>query len=72
MPKKTSPNGCLNGDWAFKIWSEMEEPEWAHLEYLNQIFKPSAITQHLKRKRNLNLWEVDPELRKTMESLGLV
>jgi len=39
---------------AFEVWKTMKEPDWAHVSYKNQIFKPSLITRHPNKPRNTN------------------
>jgi Fe-S cluster assembly protein SufB len=71
--KKNEPQWLL--DWrldAFKIFQKMTEPNWAHVKYppidLQNIHYYSAP----KKKKTLNsLAEVDPEMLKTFEKLGI-
>ncbi len=71
--KKNEPEWLLN--WrleAFKVWSEMKEPEWAHVEYEKPDFQAISYYSAPKQKKELaSLDEVDPELLKTMEKLGI-
>ena len=71
--KKNEPEWML--DWrlhAFEIWKKMKEPEWAKVNYpkidYQDIYYYSAPknTEELK-----SLDEVDPELLKTYEKLGI-
>jgi len=57
---------------AFKKWKQMPEPEWAYLkfpqiDYQDIIYYSAPKTQ--KKLKDLN--EVDPELLKTFEKLGI-
>ena len=57
---------------AFKKWKQMSEPEWAYLkfpqiDYQDIIYYSAPKTQ--KKLKDLN--EVDPELLKTFEKLGI-
>lgn len=57
---------------AFKKWKQMSEPEWAYLkfpqiDYQDIIYYSAPKAQ--KKLKNLN--EVDPELLKTFEKLGI-
>lgn len=57
---------------AYKKWKQMDEPEWAHLkfpqiDYQNIIYYSAPKSQ--KKLKDLN--EVDPELLKTFEKLGI-
>ena len=71
--KKNEPNWML--DWrlkAFEIWNKMKEPEWAKVNYpkidYQNIYYYSAPKNTEKLK---SLDEVDPELLKTYEKLGI-
>jgi Fe-S cluster assembly protein SufB len=71
--KKNEPEWML--EWrldAFKKWQEMVEPKWAHLHYQKPNFQAISYYSAPKKKPTLNsLDEVDPEMRKTMEKLGI-
>ena len=71
--KKNEPEWML--EWrleAFAIWSEMTEPEWAHVRYKKPEFQEITYYAAPKSKPKLNsLDEVDPEMRRTMERLGI-
>lgn len=57
---------------AFRIWSEMEEPEWANVTYEKPDFQDIAYYSAPKQKPKLNsLDEVDPEMLATFEKLGI-
>lgn len=57
---------------AFRIWSEMEEPDWAHVKYAKPDFQNICYYSAPKPKKELaSLDEVDPEILKTMERLGI-
>ncbi|MCT4580578.1 MAG: Fe-S cluster assembly protein SufB [Flavobacteriales bacterium] len=57
---------------AFKIWSQMEEPDWAHVSYEKPKFQEICYYAAPKPKKELeSLDEVDPEILKTMERLGI-
>ena len=62
-------------DWrlkAFKSWQEMEEPKWANVKYPKPDFKKISYYSAPKGKDKYNsLDEVDPELLKTFEKLGI-
>jgi len=71
---KGEPNWML--DWrlkAFARWLNMEEPDWAHVEYpkidFQKISYYSAPRSLEARPKSLD--EVDPELLKTYEKLGI-
>ncbi len=71
--KKDEPKWLL--DWrldAFKSWKEMTEPEWAHVHYAKPDFQAISYYSAPKQKVLLDsLDDVDPELRKTMDKLGI-
>lgn len=57
---------------AFKVWSEMTEPEWAHVSYPKPDFQDLHYYSAPKKKKELeSLDEVDPELLETMNKLGI-
>src|SRR5271156_5123926 len=69
--RKSEPDWLLQ--WrlkAYRHWLTMEEPKWAHVHYppidYQQTIYYSAPRQKLK-----NLEEVDPELLRTYEKLGI-
>lgn len=71
--KKNEPEWLL--EWrlkAFKVWKSMEEPEWAHVEYPKIDFQDIHYYAAPKPKKVLNsLDEVDPEILKTFNKLGI-
>ena len=71
--KKEEPEWLLN--WrleAFALWQKMTEPTWAHVHYVKPDFQAISYYAAPKKKVNLNsLDELDPELRKTMDKLGI-
>ncbi len=71
--KKNEPEWLL--EWrlkAFKLWQGMEEPSWAHVNYPKVDFQSIHYYAAPKPKKQLNsLDEVDPELLKTFEKLGI-
>jgi Fe-S cluster assembly protein SufB len=57
---------------AFRYWQKMEEPDWAHVHYPAINFQDIIYYAAPKKQKQLNsLDEVDPELRKTFEKLGI-
>ncbi|NQY67787.1 MAG: Fe-S cluster assembly protein SufB [Flavobacteriales bacterium] len=57
---------------AFAQWQKMEEPEWAHVHYPKVDFQDAHYYAAPKAKVVLDsLDEVDPELLKTFEKLGI-
>jgi len=71
--KKNEPQWMT--DWrleAFKIWKKMEEPDWANIHYKKPDFQAISYYAAPKQKPELeSLDEVDPELLKTFEKLGI-
>ena len=71
--KKNEPEWML--EWrldAFRIWSDMEEPEWPNVTYEKPDFQAISYYSAPKQRKELDsLDEVDPELLKTFERLGI-
>ena len=57
---------------AYRHWTTLEEPKWAHVKYEKPSFNKIIYYSAPKQKKTLNsLDEVDPELLKTFEKLGI-
>jgi Fe-S cluster assembly protein SufB len=71
--KKNEPTWML--EWrldAFKVWQDMKEPEWSNVTYKKPDFQAISYYSAPKQKKTLDsLDEVDPELLKTFEKLGI-
>lgn len=71
--KKNEPEWMT--EWrleAFRIWEQMEEPEWANVRYEKPNFQNISYYSAPKKKPELeSLDQVDPELLKTFEKLGI-
>ncbi|OSY88686.1 cysteine desulfurase [Tenacibaculum holothuriorum] len=71
--KKNEPEWMT--EWrleAFRIWQQMEEPEWANVNYEKPDFQAISYYSAPKQKPKLNsLDEVDPEMLATFEKLGI-
>ncbi|MBS3992844.1 MAG: Fe-S cluster assembly protein SufB [Bacteroidetes bacterium] len=71
--KKNEPEWMTN--WridAYRIWQQMEEPEWANVTYEKPKFNEISYYSAPKQKPKLNsLDEVDPELLETFKKLGI-
>jgi Fe-S cluster assembly protein SufB len=71
--KKNEPEWML--EWrlkAFAQWQKMTEPHWGNLNYPAIDYQDIIYYSAPKQKVNLNsLDEIDPELRKTFEKLGI-
>lgn len=71
--KKNEPEWLLNYRLnAFKVWTEMQEPKWAHILYPPVDFQDLHYYSAPKPKKQLNsLDEVDPELKSMYDKLGI-
>ncbi|MES2837525.1 MAG: Fe-S cluster assembly protein SufB [Bacteroidota bacterium] len=71
--KKNEPQWMLDARLkAFRHWQTLTEPEWAHVNYTKVDFQDIIYYSAPKPKKTLNsLDEVDPELLKTFEKLGI-
>ncbi len=72
--KKKEPEWML--EWrlqAYRQWLEMEEPEWAHVKFPKIDYNEIAYYSAPKSKDDApkSLDEVDPELLRTYEKLGI-
>jgi len=71
--KKNEPKWLLN--WrlkAYNHWIKMEEPKWSNLKYNKIDFQNICYYSAPKKKKELkSLDEVDPELLKTYNKLGI-
>jgi Fe-S cluster assembly protein SufB len=73
--KKGEPEWLL--EWrlkAYRAWTEMEEPEWAHVTYPKPDFQALSYyssPKSMEENRPKSLDEVDPELLATYEKLGI-
>ena len=57
---------------AFKIWSAMTEPEWAHVTYKKPDFQDITYYSAPKQTKKYESWDdVDPEMKETMKKLGI-
>ncbi|UPT68912.1 MAG: Fe-S cluster assembly protein SufB [Sphingobacteriales bacterium JAD_PAG50586_3] len=71
--KKNEPEWMLESRLkAYRHWLKMEEPTWAHVQYPKIDFQNIIYYSAPKQTKVLNsLDEVDPELLKTFEKLGI-
>lgn len=72
--KKNEPDWLL--EWrlkAYRAWLEMTEPEWAHVKYDDIDFQAVSFYSAPKSMddKPKSLAEVDPELLRTYEKLGI-
>ncbi|MCL1481737.1 MAG: Fe-S cluster assembly protein SufB [Marinobacter sp.] len=58
---------------AYRRWLEMEEPDWAHVDYPKVKYNEISYYSAPKRPEDMpqSLDEVDPELLRTYEKLGI-
>jgi len=71
--KKNEPQWMT--EWrldAYHKWLEMDEPDWANVNYTKPDFQAISYYSAPKKKKELeSLDQVDPELLKTFEKLGI-
>ena len=70
--KKSEPQWML--DWrleAYKRWLTMREPTWARVDYPKIDYQNAFYYSAPKKKALASLDEVDPEILKTYEKLGI-
>jgi Fe-S cluster assembly protein SufB len=71
--KKNEPEWML--EWrlkAYNHWLKMQEPTWANIKYDAINYQDIIYYSAPKQKKTINnLDEIDPELRKTFEKLGI-
>jgi Fe-S cluster assembly protein SufB len=70
--KKDEPEWMLA--WrldAYKRWQTMKEPDWARVEYDKVDYKDIYYYAAPKRPAAMSLDEIDPEILKTYEKLGI-
>ncbi len=70
--KKNEPEWML--DWrldAFQRWLTMREPTWARVDYPKIDYQDAYYYSAPKKKALASLDEVDPEILKTYEKLGI-
>ena len=70
--KKDEPQWLL--DWrlkAFKYWKTLKDPNWAKIKYPEIDYQSISYFSAPKKKKLNSLDEVDPELLKTYDKLGI-
>ena len=70
--KKNEPEWMT--EWrldAYRVWTQMTEPEWANVQYQKPDFQAISYYAAPVKKQVNSLDEVDPELLKTFEKLGI-
>ena len=70
--KKEEPQWLLDYRLkAYNIWLEMKEPEWAHVQYEKPDFQDIIYYSAVKQKKYESWDDVEPEMKATMEKLGI-
>ena len=71
--KKNEPKWMLDYRLkAFKEWLEMDEPDWANVDYPKPNYQDIIYYSAPKQKKTLDsLDDLDPELKKTFDKLGI-
>ena len=71
--KKNEPNWMLEYRLnAYKAWLEMEEPNWANVNYTKPNYQDVIYYSAPKQKPVLDsLDDLDPEMKKTFDKLGI-
>ncbi|MFN3783609.1 MAG: Fe-S cluster assembly protein SufB [Spirosomataceae bacterium] len=71
--KKNEPEWML--EWrlqAYRVWEKMTEPKWPNVNYEPVDFQAIKYYSAPKQKKTIaSLDEIDPELRRTFERLGI-
>ena len=71
--KKNEPDWLLERRLkAFEVWKKMDEPDWANVNYEKPNYQDIIYYAAPKQKKKLeSLDDLDPEMRKTFEKLGI-
>ncbi len=70
--KKEEPQWMLDYRLkSYKIWLEMSEPNWAHVQYEKPNFQDIIYYSAVKQKKYESWDDVEPEMKETMEKLGI-
>ena len=71
--KKNEPEWLLEKRLkAFEVWKKMDEPDWANVSYKKPDYQDIIYYAAPKQKKKLDsLDDLDPEMRKTFEKLGI-
>ena len=71
--KKEEPNWMLEYRLkAYRAWLEMKEPDWANVNYPKPNYQDIIYYSAPKQKKKLDsLDDLDPELKKTFDKLGI-
>ncbi len=70
--KKEEPQWLLDYRLkAYEIWKSMTEPDWAHVQYEKPDFQDIIYYSAVKKKKYESWDDVEPEMKATMEKLGI-
>lgn len=70
--KKNEPQWLLDFRLkSFAFWKTMAEKKWAHVSYPEIDFQDSSYYAAPKIKKDVNWEDVDPEMKATMDKLGI-
>ncbi len=71
--KKNEPKWLLDYRLkAFKMWLKMDEPDWANVNYKKPNYQDIIYYAAPKQKKKLDsLDDLDPEMKKTFDKLGI-
>ena len=71
--KKSEPEWLLEYRLkAFRSWEKMEEPDWANINYEKPNYQDIIYYAAPKQKKKLeSLDDLDPEMKKTFDKLGI-
>lgn len=70
--KKNEPEWLLEYRLkAFKVWQGMTEPNWAHVNYPKVEFQKLSYYSAPKQKEDKDWDDIDPEMKATMDKLGI-
>jgi Fe-S cluster assembly protein SufB len=71
--KKNEPEWLLDYRLkAFRAWEKMEEPDWANISYEKPNYQDIIYYAAPKQKKKLeSLDDLDPEMKKTFDKLGI-
>jgi len=70
--KKNEPQWLLDFRLkAFAEWQKMTEQKWAHVNYPEINFQDVSYYSAPKKKKDVNWEDVDPEMKATMDKLGI-
>ncbi|SFT79836.1 Iron-regulated ABC transporter membrane component SufB [Lishizhenia tianjinensis] len=71
--KKNEPEWLLEYRLnAYKVWTNMVEPDWAHIKYEKPDFQDITYYSAPKQNKKYESWDdVEPEMKETMKKLGI-